>query len=126
MTYLQLKKVLRTYGLPIFLSFSLPILIMAAVYYSKGIYPGSDLSILASDAFSQYANFHASFNNVLHGKQSIFYTWSGSLGLNYWSLMGYYLNGLFTLLVGFTDNLHMPDTLYYLTLLKFGASGLAF
>ncbi|WP_086348867.1 YfhO family protein [Candidatus Enterococcus clewellii] len=126
MTHLQRKKIIRNCGWPILLSFSLPVLIMVAVYYSKGIYPGSELSLLASDAFSQYANFHASFNNVLQGKQSIFYTWSGSLGLNYWSLMGYYLNGLFTPLVGLADNLHMTDTLYYLTLLKFGASGIAF
>lgn len=125
MNTIKLKKAVKTYGIALFLSFSLPILIMAAVYYSKGIYPGSDLSLLASDAFSQYSNFHASFNNVLHGKQSIFYTWSGSLGLNYWSLMAYYLNGLFTPLVGLADNLHMTNTLYYITLLKFGASGLA-
>ena len=75
------------------------ILIMAIIYLSIGIYPGSSRSVLASDAFSQFSNFHASFNNVLHGKQSLFYTWNASLGLNYLSLISYYLGGLFTPLV---------------------------
>lgn len=109
-----------------FLSFGIPVVLMIIAYYSIGIYPGSERSILATDSFAQYANFHASFNNVLHGKQSIFYTWSGSLGLNYWALSAYYLNGIFTPLVGFFNNETMPDTIYYLTLLKFGFSGLTF
>lgn len=81
---------------------------------------------LASDAFSQYANFHASFNNVLKGEQSIFYTWYGSLGLNYWAFISYYLGGVFTPLVFFFDNVNMPDYLYFLTLLKIGSVGLSF
>ncbi len=53
-------------------SFFLPFLIMAVIYLTIGIYPGSSRSVLASDAFSQFSNFHASFRNMLLGKQSIF------------------------------------------------------
>ena len=67
-----LKKEKR-YGLAAFL---IPVIIMAICYAMIGIYWGSDRSVLASDAFSQFSNFHASFNNVLHGKQSIFYSWN--------------------------------------------------
>lgn len=107
-------------------SFFVPVLIMASVYLSIGIYPGSSRSVLASDAFSQFSNFHASFRNVLLGKQSIFYTWNASLGLNYLSLVSYYLGGLFTPLVLFFPNHLMPDALYFLTLLKIGCAGLSF
>ncbi|MGC6769106.1 YfhO family protein [Enterococcus sp. LJL51] len=107
-------------------SFFIPFFIMFFVYLSIGIYPGSSRSVLASDAFSQFSNFHASFNNVLHGKQSIFYSWNASLGLNYMSLLSYYLGGLFTPLVFFFGNQNMPDALYVLTLLKIGAAGLSF
>lgn len=107
-------------------SFFIPALIMAAIYLSIGIYPGSDRSVLASDAFSQFSNFHASFRNVLLGKQSIFYTWNASLGLNYLSLISYYLGGLFTPLVILFPNHMMPDALYALTLLKIGCAGLSF
>jgi uncharacterized membrane protein YfhO len=107
-------------------SFFIPFLVMVIVYLSLGIYPGSSRSVMASDAFSQFSNFHASFNNVLHGKQSIFYTWNASLGLNYLSLISYYLGGLFTPLVLFFNNQNIPDALYVITLLKIGAAGLSF
>ena len=107
-------------------SFFIPFFIMVLVYLSIGIYPGSSRSVMASDSFSQFSNFHASFNNVLHGKQSIFYTWNASLGLNYLSLISYYLGGLFTPLVFFFKNQNIPDALYLITLLKIGSAGLSF
>ncbi|MHC5228451.1 YfhO family protein [Enterococcus sp. LJL99] len=107
-------------------SFFIPFFIMVLVYLSIGIYPGSSRSVMASDSFSQFSNFHASFNNMLHGKQSIFYTWNASLGLNYLSLISYYLGGLFTPLVFFFKNQNIPDALYLITLLKIGSAGLAF
>lgn len=108
------------------LSFLVPVAILAVNYWLRDIYPGSNITILASDSFTQYSHFHASFHNMLKGDGSIFYTWYGSLGLNYWAFIGYYLGGIFTPLVYFFDNLHMADTLYYLTLLKFGCIGLSF
>ncbi|WP_312542010.1 YfhO family protein [Enterococcus sp.] len=107
-------------------SFFLPFLIMTLIYLTIGIYPGSSRSVLASDAFSQFSNFHASFRNMLLGKQSIFYTWNASLGLNYLALISYYLGGIFTPLVLFFPNQLMPDALYFLTLIKIGSAGLAF
>ena len=107
-------------------SFGLPFLIMAFIYLTLGIYPGSARSVLASDAFSQFSNFHASFRNMLLGKQGFFYTWNASTGLNYLSLISYYLGGVFTPLVILFPNQYMPDALYFLTLLKIGAAGLTF
>lgn len=107
-------------------SFLIPLLIMMTVYLILGIYPGSSRSVLASDAFSQFSNFHASFRNMLLGQQSLLYTWNGALGLNYLSLVSYYLGGFFTPLVILFPNQLMPDALYVLTLLKIGSAGLAF
>lgn len=118
----QLRKI-NKYGLAAFL---IPVLIMMACYGSIGIFIGTDRSVLASDAYSQFSNFHASFNNVLHGKQNLFYTWNATLGLNYYALISYYLGGIFTPLVFLFKNSLMPDALYVLTLLKIGCAGLAF
>lgn len=107
-------------------SFFIPTLVMAIIYLTIGIYPGSDRSIMASDAFSQFSNFHASFRNALLGEQSFLYTWNASLGLNYLSLISYYLGGFFTPLVLFFPNQLMPDALYFLTLIKIGSAGLSF
>lgn len=122
----KIKKSFKTSGKYGLTAFIIPFLIMVGVYLSLGIYPGSARSVLASDAFSQFSNFHASFNNVLHGKQSIFYTWDASLGLNYWSLISYYLGGIFTPIVFFFNNQNIPDALYVLTLIKIGAASLSF
>lgn len=117
------KPFFKEKGVFLFLSIVIPVAILGVVYYRMGIYPGSERSILASDAFPQLSNFYASYHDMLHGEQSPFYTWFGSLGLNYWSLSAYYLNGIFTPIVYFFENSSMPDTFYFLTLLKFGAMG---
>lgn len=122
----QIKKNIKGYAGYALLSFLIPVAVLAVNYWLKDIYPGSNITILASDSFTQYSHFHASFHNLLKGDGSVFYTWYGSLGLNYWAFIGYYLGGIFTPLVYFFDNLHMADTLYYLTLLKFGCIGLSF
>lgn len=126
MNFSRFKQYFKQEGKYGFAAFSIPFLIMFIAYLSIGIYWGSDRSVLASDAFSQFSNFHASFNNVLHGKQSIFYTWNASLGLNYWSLISYYLGGIFTPLVFLFKNQNIPDALYLLTMLKIGCAGWAF
>jgi uncharacterized membrane protein YfhO len=120
------KEWIKNKGWSFLLSILLPIGIMGFVYFLLGIYPGSEKTILASDALSQTSNFFASFNNALHGKQSFLYTWYGSLGLNYWSFMAYYINGIFSPLVYFFDNSQIPDALYMILLLKFGAIGGSF
>ncbi|EOL49945.1 YfhO family protein [Enterococcus caccae] len=123
----QVKKVfLNKKSLALALSFFIPILIMAMSYYRLGIYPTSDRTILASDAFGQLVNFYSGFNNFLHGEQSFFYTWNGSLGLNFVSLMSYYINSLFSFLVFFFDNLNMPDAMYVILLTKIGVMGVTF
>lgn len=120
-----LKQRIKENGLFAFASFALPIAVLAFVYWQAGIYLGSERSVLTSDSFTQYSNFLASFHNVLKGDGSIFYTWYGSLGLNYLSFMAYYLGGIFTPLVYFFDNASMTDTYYLLTLLKMGCIGLS-
>lgn len=109
-----------------FYAFFIPLILMAIIYLFIGIYPGSSRSILASDAFSQFANFHASYRNMLLGKQGLFYSWNTSLGLNFYALAAYYLGGFLTPLVIFFPNQYMPDALYVLTLLKIGLAGLSF
>ncbi|EOI06788.1 hypothetical protein UAY_00130 [Enterococcus moraviensis ATCC BAA-383] len=121
-----IKQFVKDEAWSLFMSIMIPIIILGVIYYQNGIYLGSEKTVLASDAYPQLSNFLASFHNVMHGKQSIFYTWYGSLGLNYWSLAAYYLNGIFTPLVYFFKNEAIADTFYLLTLLKFGAIGGSF
>ncbi|MGX7150138.1 YfhO family protein [Enterococcus ureasiticus] len=117
---------IKKYALGFIISFLIPVSIVAISYFRLGIYPTSDLTILTSDGFGQLVNFYSGFNNALHGEQSLLYTWSGSLGLNFISLMSYYINSIFSFLVYFFDNVHMPDAMYIIFLTKIGAMGASF
>ena len=122
----KIKEFTKKNGLDMLAAFFIPVLIMMAVYYTIDVYWNSPISILASDSFSQYANFHASLKNVWTGKENPFYSFHLGMGLNYYAFISYYLGGIFAPLVVFFDTANMPNALYILTLIKIGAGGLAF
>ncbi len=108
-----------------FVSFIIPVLIMAGVYLSQGIYWNSDTSPLLGDGFHQYVIFDIALRNILHGNGSLFYTFTSGLGLNFYALSSYYLGSFLAPLVYFFNLSNMPDAVYLTTLLKFGLIGLS-
>ena len=108
-----------------FVSFIIPIIIMIGVYLSQGIYWNSDNSTLLGDGFPQYVIFDLNLRNILHGSDSLFYTFTSGLGLNFYALSSYYLGSFLSPLVYFFDVSSMPDAVYLATLLKFGLIGLS-
>lgn len=107
------------------MSFLFPSLIMFAVLLSFDITWGSETTILASDGFHQYVIFDTALRDILHGKDSLFYSFTSGLGLNFYALMSYYLGSFFSPLTYFFDKSSMPDAVYLFTLLKFGLIGLS-
>ena len=108
-----------------FISFIIPLVIMSGVYLSQGIYWNSDTSPLLGDGFHQYVIFDLNLRNILHGSDSLFYTFTSGLGLNFYALSSYYLGSFLSPLVYFFDVSSMPDAVYLATLLKFGLIGLS-
>lgn len=108
-----------------FISFIIPLVIMFGVYLSQGIYWNSDTSPLLGDGFHQYVIFDLNLRNILHGSDSLFYTFTSGLGLNFYALSSYYLGSFLSPLVYFFDLSNMPDAVYLSTLLKFGLIGLS-
>ena len=106
-----------------FASFFLPLSIMFIVLLSMGITYHGDKTILASDAFHQYVIFAQNFRNILHGSDSLFYTFTSGLGLNFYALISYYLGSFLSPLLFFFNLTSMPDALYFFTLIKFGLIG---
>ena len=98
---------------------------MFGVYLSQGIYWNSDTSPLLGDGFHQYVIFDLNLRNILHGSDSLFYTFTSGLGLNFYALSSYYLGSFLSPLVYFFDVSSMPDAVYLSTLLKFGLIGLS-
>lgn len=106
-------------------AFILPPLIVFICLLSQGISWGADRTILASDGFHQYVIFAENLRNILHGKDSIFYTFTSGLGLNFYALISYYLGSFLSPIFYFFNNTNMPDAIYLVTLIKFGLIGLS-
>lgn len=107
------------------ISFILPAFIMFIVLFAKNIYWGSQTTLLASDGFHQYVIFDTLIRNILHGTDSLFYSFKGGLGFNVFALMSYYLGSFLTPLTYFFTVQTMADAFYLFTLIKFGLIGLS-
>ncbi|MBP2624116.1 YfhO family protein [Streptococcus oricebi] len=107
------------------LAFLLPFAIMLSVYFTQGIYWNSETSPLLGDGFHQYVIFDINLRNILHGNDSLFYTFTSGLGLNFYALSSYYLGSFLSPLVYFFNLENMPDAVYLFTLIKFGLIGLS-
>ncbi|WP_032798799.1 YfhO family protein, partial [Streptococcus sobrinus] len=115
------QKKLAFYGL----AFLLPVLIMLTALWTLGIYWGSKTTILASDGFHQYSIFAIQLRNVLHGSDSLFYTFTSGLGLNFYALSSYYLGSFLSPFYYFFSAKSIADAVYLFTLIKFGLMGLS-
>lgn len=77
----------KSYGL----AFALPVVSMLIVMLIGGYEPFGDLSMLYSDMYHQYYPFWVEFQDALRSGDSMLYTWSVGLGMDYLSLISYYL-----------------------------------
>ena len=102
--------------------FILTSLIILCVFYFGGIYPLGEKILFKWDMELQYIDFFRWWNRVLHGKASMFYSFSKSLGDNAIGLTAYYLSSPFNLILYFTDNI--PLFVSVVTILKMATASL--
>lgn len=60
--------------LTLLLGFLIPFIIISLLLALRGIWWGSETTILASDGFHQYVIFNQTLRNTLHGNGSLFIT----------------------------------------------------
>ncbi len=75
----------------IWLSFLVPFALMVTAFALMSVSPFGDKQILVTDLWHQYYPFLADFQYKLQHGESFFWTWSVGGGVNYFSLMSYYL-----------------------------------
>ena len=105
-------------------AFFLPLVILFLALLAENISFNGETTILASDGFHQYVIFAENLRNILHGSDSLFYTFTSGLGLNFYALISYYLGSFFSPFVYFFSLKSMPDAIYLFTLLKVACMGL--
>ena len=73
------------------LAFLISFVAFLGVMIAKGFVPFGDSSMLYSDAYHQYYPFFVAFREALLSGDSLLYTWSVGLGMDYLGLIAYYL-----------------------------------
>lgn len=73
------------------LAFAIPLFSMLMVMLIGGYEPFGSLSMLYSDMYHQYFPFWVEFRDALRSGDSLLYNWSVGLGMDYLSLISYYL-----------------------------------
>lgn len=108
------------------LAFLIPVLVMLLVLKSRGFYPFGDKTMFIMDMRDQYLEFFASLRNIIHGDDSIFFSWSRSMGGNYLGLFAYYVASPLSFITIFFPLKKLTLAIVLLTVLKIGLAGLSF
>ncbi|MCI8307095.1 MAG: YfhO family protein [Lachnospiraceae bacterium] len=122
----EMQKSFPEAGLLYALSFVIPVLVMLFVLKVRGFYPFGEKSMFIMDMRDQYLEFFASLRGVLSGDDSLFFSWSRSMGGNYLGLFAYYVASPLSFITVFFPLKDMTLAIVVLTVLKIGLSGLSF
>lgn len=108
------------------LAFLIPILIMLIILNIGGFYPFGDKTMFIMDMRDQYLEFFASLRDIFSGDNSLFFSWSRSMGGNYMGLFAYYIASPLSFITLFFSVKNLTVAILVLTLLKLGLCGLSF
>lgn len=107
-------------------SFGLPVIVLLFIFKSQGFYPFGHRTLFIMDMRDQYLEFYASLRNVAGGDDSLFFSWSRSMGGNYLGLFAYYMASPLSFLTILFPVGKLPAAIALLTLLKIGLAGASF
>ena len=110
-------------NLPEILAFILPILIMLICCLVCKIYPFGGQVLSKYDGYYQYAGFTSYYKNVLLGNESLFYSFKGLLGYNFYATSIYYMFNPTNLLCIFSTSKNILEYYTFIILLRIGLSG---
>src|SRR5690554_3871925 len=108
------------------LSFFIPFFLLLLAYASRGIFPFGNRNLLTIDLYHQYAPFISELRRKILGGESIFYSWSGGLGTNFYALFAYYLASPLNFLTILFPAAALSEAILFLTLVKVGLAGACF
>lgn len=113
-------------NLTLFYAFLFPMAILAAAFFSRAVFPVGNRNILTIDLYHQYAPFIVELREKFTTLSSLFYTWNGGLGTNFWSLFAYYLASPLNILIVLFPPSYLTEAILVLVLVKIGLCGATF
>ena len=108
------------------LSFAFPCVGMLVVMLISGYIPFGKTSMLYSDMYHQYYPFFVAFRRSLRQGQSLLYSWSIGMGVDYLGLISYYLASPLNLLSVLVPEKWLLGYFSLLMPIKLGFAGMFF
>lgn len=108
------------------LAFVLPAFAFYIGFTAHGLWPIGNRHLLAYDLYHQYAPFLLELKRKILSGDSLFFSWAGGLGVNFYGLFTYYLASPLNLLTILFPDQYIAEAVMVLTVLKIGFSGLFF
>lgn len=102
---------------------ALPFVILTLIYWRLEVWPLGGKTILEADAVHQYLPFLTELRRRLVGGESLFYSFSGGLGYNFWSTVAYYAASPLNLLTALLPEYAVCDFMTWATVLKLSLTG---
>ena len=106
-------------------SFLLPLAVMILTAVILGVEPFGGKSLVIIDGLHQYMPFYSVLYDKLRTGGSFFYSFRAGLGINFMSLMAYYLSSPLNLVILLFKRTQLNMAVSWLIVLKLALSGLA-
>jgi uncharacterized membrane protein YfhO len=97
---------------------------MTAIMIAFKCRPFGNQSLMIVDALHQYLPFFSDYQEKLKSADSLFYSWNGGLGYNFYSLWAYYLSSPLNLIIAVVPKLTMISVLNWIIAIKFSLCSL--
>lgn len=104
-------------------AFCLPVILMLLAFLVMGIYPAGENQIAVIDMYHQYVPFLGELQEKLQSGGSLFYTWNGAGGSNFWNLSAYYGASPLNLILVLFPKKFLMEGVTLILLLKIGLAG---
>lgn len=104
-------------------AFCLPVILMLLAFLVIGIYPAGENQIAVIDMYHQYVPFLGELQEKLQSGGSLFYTWNGAGGSNFWNLLAYYGASPLNLILVLFPKKFLMEGVTLILLLKIGLAG---
>lgn len=104
-------------------AFCLPVILMLLAFLVMGIYPAGENQIAVIDMYHQYVPFLGELQSKLQSGGSLFYTWNGAGGSNFWNLLAYYGGSPLNLILVLFPKKFLMEGVTLILLLKIGLAG---
>mgnify|MGYP003195677183 FL=1 len=119
------KKSILNSNLTYVIAFVLPLVMMIALYYTRGIFPWGTECYLRSDMYHQYAPFFSELWHKIRNGESLTYSWDIGLGTNFTSLYAYYLASPSNWFIVLFPQKYIIEIMNAIIILKIAGSSLA-